>query len=86
MYNYIMKKHSYISSKPDIMGGAPVIAGTRVPIEVILYRLKEGKTLKDIQKMYPWVELKKLEGVLEELADRLHQSYTRIDDQTILQA
>lgn len=68
------------------MGGAPVIAGTRVPIEVILYRLKEGKTLKDIQKMYPWVELKKLEGVLEELADRLHQSYTRIDDQTILQA
>lgn len=68
------------------MGGAPVIAGTRVPIEVILYRLKEGKTLKDIQKMYPWVELKKLEGVLEELADRLHQGYTRIDDQTVLQA
>lgn len=68
------------------MGGAPVIAGTRVPIEVILYRLKEGKTLKDIQKMYPWVELKKLEGVLEELADRLNRSYTRLDDQTILQA
>lgn len=67
------------------MGGTPVITGTRVPIEVILYRLKEGKTLKDIQKMYPWVELKKLEGVLEELADRLNRSYTRINDQAVSQ-
>ena len=68
------------------MCGAPVITDTRIPIEVILYRLKEGKTLKDIHKMYPWVEFEKLEGVLEELADRLNRSYTKSDDQTILQA
>mgnify|MGYP003395852337 CR=1 FL=1 len=35
--------------------------------------------------MYPWVELKKLEGVFGELADLLNQGYTRLNDQTILQ-
>lgn len=64
-----MKK--YITSKRGTMGGAPCIAGTRIPIEVILYRLKEGSTLKDLQKMYPWVEPKKFEGALEELANKL---------------
>lgn len=75
-----MKK--YITSKPDIMGGALCIAGTRIPIEVILYRLKEGYTLKDLHKMYPWVELKKFEGVLNELASKVHKLK---DDKTILQ-
>lgn len=70
-----MKK--YISSKPDIMGGAPCIVGTRIPIEVILYRLKEGCTLKDLHKMYPWVEVKKFEGVLEELG--CQTSYCRFE-------
>lgn len=41
-----MKK--YTTSKSDVMGGAPCIAGTRIPVNVILYRLKEGNTLKDL--------------------------------------
>lgn len=85
-----MKKSSgYITSTPNIMGGTPVIAGTRVPIAVILYRLKEGRTLKDIHKMYPWVELQKLEAVLDELANKLTRTnikLDKLDDQTILQA
>ncbi len=38
----------YIISDPDIMGGAPVIKGTRIPLEVILYRLKEGYSVEEI--------------------------------------
>lgn len=64
------------------MGGTPCIVGTRVPIDVILYRLKEGYTLKDLHKMYPWVELKKFEGVLEELASSINKLK---DDKTVLQ-
>jgi len=64
-----MKK--YIASTPNIMGGAPVIAGTRIPITVIIYRLKEGYTVNDIHHMYPWVSLKKLEAVLNELAEKM---------------
>lgn len=56
----------YISSTPDIMGGAPVITGTRIPIEVILYRLKEGHTLDELHQMYPWVERSTLEGAIDE--------------------
>jgi uncharacterized protein (DUF433 family) len=56
----------YITSTPDILGGAPVIRGTRIPIEVILYRLKDGYTLKEIQKMYNWVDWKTLEGAIDE--------------------
>ncbi len=53
------------------MGGAPVIRGTRVPIEVILYRLKEGHSLKEIHSMYPWVETQTLERAIDEAIGRI---------------
>ena len=56
----------YIISNPKIMGGAPVIKGTRIPIEVILHRLKEGNTIAAIQKMYSWVDRQTLKGAVEE--------------------
>jgi len=66
-----MKK--YITSKSDVMGGAPCIIGTRIPVEVILYRLKEGITVKELYKMYPWVDKGKFEGALEELAGKVYK-------------
>lgn len=59
-----MKK--YISSDSNIMGGAPVIVGTRIPIEVILHRLKEGNSVEKIHEMYPWVDKQTLTGAIEE--------------------
>jgi uncharacterized protein (DUF433 family) len=56
----------YISSDPNIMGGAPVITGTRIPIEVILHRLKEGNSIEKVHQMYSWVDLKTLTGAVEE--------------------
>lgn len=64
-----MKK--YIVSKPDILNGVPVIIGTRVPISTIIYQLKHGYSLKEIDEMYPWVTLPKLKGALNELAVKL---------------
>lgn len=60
-----MKK--YIISNPEILGGMPVIVGTRVPIARILYHLKEGNSVKEIHKMYDWVDMKKLEGAIDEV-------------------
>ena len=65
-----MKK--YITSKSDIMGGAPCIVGPRVPIDVIVSLLKQGYTLKKIDKMYPWVGMDKFEGALDELIKIAH--------------
>ena len=75
-----MKK--YITSKPDTMGGAPCIVGTRVPIDVILSLLKQNYSLKKIDKMYPWVGMGKLEGALDELVDITHDEAK----QAVLQA
>lgn len=62
-----MKKYSYISSDPDIMGGALVIVGTRVPIERILFMLSEGYNIAQIHDHYPWVSQKTFRGAIAEL-------------------
>lgn len=77
---------SYITSKPDVMGGAPCIVGTRVPIDVIISLLKQGYTLKKIDKMYPWVGMEKLVGALDELSDLADTLANGKDNQTISQA
>ena len=41
-----------IEINPDIMGGKPVIKGTRVPVEVIVGGLAGGMTLKEVCKEY----------------------------------
>lgn len=80
-----MKK--YINVDPNIMGGTPVIAGTRVPISVILYRLKEGYNLEQIHDMYRHVSIKLLQKVIEELAENLSLPVAKNDQiQTFPQA
>lgn len=76
-----MKK--YITSKSDTMGGAPVIVGSRIPIAVIIQRLKEGYTVEAIHEGYSWVPLKTIEGAINELIEDLSQSK---NDSKILQA
>lgn len=61
-----MSKH--ITSNPNILSGAPVIAGTRIPISRILFLLKDGYTVEAIHAEYPHVSVKKLNAVLDEIA------------------
>lgn len=56
------------------MGGALVITGTRIPIAVVIQRLKEGYTIEAIQEGYSWVSLKTIEGAVNELIEDLSQS------------
>ena len=63
-------KH-YITTNPKILGGQPCIVGTRIPVSLILIRLKQGSTLKEIQEDYHWVKLTTFEGALEELAQQV---------------
>lgn len=56
----------YITSTPNVMSGTPVIKGTRIPLEVVLYRLKEGYPIEAIHDMYRWVDMKVLEGAIDE--------------------
>ncbi|MSP12840.1 MAG: DUF433 domain-containing protein [Chloroflexi bacterium] len=58
-----------ITSDPQILGGAAIITGTRLPVVVVLQRLKEGFTIDEIHDQYPHVSTKTFAGVLEELAE-----------------
>jgi len=42
-----------IHSSKDIMGGAPVFAGTRIPVRLVANMLKDGATAEDILSGYP---------------------------------
>ena len=59
-----MKK--YITKDPNILGGEPVITGTRIPIARVLYLLKDGYTLESIKEDYKWVDLETLKKAVDE--------------------
>lgn len=46
-------KKKYILSDPAIMMGKPVIAGTRITVELILEKLAAGETVDQIVKSHP---------------------------------
>jgi uncharacterized protein (DUF433 family) len=45
--------HDRIEINPEIMGGKPVIRGTRVPVETILRKLGAGRTPDEILADHP---------------------------------
>ena len=46
---------SIISVHPDVMGGVPVFAGTRVPVRVLLDHIEAGDSLTEFLEGYPSV-------------------------------
>ena len=45
--------HDRIEMNPDIMGGKPVIRGTRIPVELVLRKLGTGMTMDDVLADHP---------------------------------
>jgi uncharacterized protein (DUF433 family) len=45
--------HERIEINPEIMGGKPVIRGTRVPVETVLRKLGAGMTIDAILADHP---------------------------------
>ncbi len=44
-----------VSEDPEVMGGLPCFAGTRVPIDTVLASLDEGLALEEVCKSYPFI-------------------------------
>ena len=42
-----------IESKPNVMMGKPVVAGTRITVELILEKLAAGETVEQILDAHP---------------------------------
>ncbi|MHC5729083.1 MAG: DUF433 domain-containing protein, partial [Nostoc sp.] len=56
---------------PEIMGGTPVFAGTRVPVQTLLDYLKAGESIDDFLDGFPTVSREQVIALLEEAGKQL---------------
>ena len=54
-----------IERNPDILGGTPVFAGTRVPVRILMEHLEAGNRLDDFLTDFPTVARSQAVAVLE---------------------
>lgn len=60
-----MERSEVIRRDPDVQGGAPVFAGTRVPVQTLIDYLKDGRTLEDFLDGFPSVSRAQAESFLQ---------------------
>ena len=56
--------NSIILTDPDILGGVPIFAGTRVPVEALWNNLEAGVSIDDFLDAFPSVTRKQVLAVL----------------------
>lgn len=57
--------HSVIETNPEILGGIPVFAGTRVPVRTLIDYLEVGDRLDDFLEDFPTVSRQQAMRALE---------------------
>lgn len=65
-----------INRDPEIMGGVPVFAGTRVPVKALIDYLKGGETLDEFLSDFPTVEREQVTGAIELMGDAILKAGT----------
>ena len=60
-----MKREEIISRDPDVMNGALVFAGTRVPVEILIQHLSSGDLLDKFLDDFPSVSREQAVAYLE---------------------
>jgi uncharacterized protein (DUF433 family) len=55
---------NHIEANPEIMFGKPCIKETRVPVDLILRKLRDGYTYSDLLDAYPRIKLEDIEACL----------------------
>ena len=60
-----------ISTSANVMGGTPVFAGTRVPVQTLLDYVEAGDSIYDFLAGFPTVSREQVIGFLEEAKERM---------------
>jgi uncharacterized protein (DUF433 family) len=55
-----------VNINPNILGGTPVFAGTRVPVESLFDYLKRGRTIDYFLEQFPTVKREQVEQLLDD--------------------
>ena len=64
-------KRPIISRSPEVMGGAVVFHGTRVPVQTLLDYLEAGESIDDFLEGFPSVTREHVIAFLEEAKTRV---------------
>jgi uncharacterized protein (DUF433 family) len=62
---------SLITSDPKVMMGKPVVAGTRITVELILQKLAAGETVEQILAAHPRLTLEGIRAAIGFAAEAL---------------
>lgn len=62
----VARRGPAITKSPEVQGGTPVFAGTRVPVTILFDYLEEGESLETFLREYPSVSRDQALEVLEE--------------------
>ena len=65
-------RKQWIKSNPSVMMGKPVIAGTRITVELILEKLAAGETIDDLLDAHPRLTREAIRAALAFAAEALH--------------
>ena len=57
--------NTLITTSPTIMGGTPVFAGTRVPVQTFFEYLEAGESIDDFLEGFPTVKREQVVALLE---------------------
>jgi uncharacterized protein (DUF433 family) len=60
----MIQRVSGVECNPEIMDGLPVLAGTRIPVYLILEMVEEGMTLQDILHEYPHLTIDQIRAAI----------------------
>jgi uncharacterized protein (DUF433 family) len=60
---------SVVSQDPEILGGEPVFAGTRVPVKGLFDHLEAGDSIEEFLEGFPSVKREQVIALLEEARD-----------------
>lgn len=74
--NWVIMKSSTVTISPDVMGGTPVFAGTRVPVQTFIDYLEAGDSIDEFLEGFPSVSRDQVIAFLEEAKSRIIASMT----------
>lgn len=72
-----MKISDVLSSDPEIVSGAVVFKGTRVPVDAFFENIAAGMSVEEFLDNFPTVERDQVEGLLQVLSDDAKRSFPR---------
>ncbi|MDQ6695317.1 MAG: DUF433 domain-containing protein [Chloroflexota bacterium] len=71
MSRVIPEQNLVISRDPEVMGGTPVFAGTRVPVQALIDGLAAGSSIEEFRQGYPRVTREQIAALLSQISDIL---------------